>query len=283
MLSTSALIHAGVLFFLSSPKVFPPKEPPKLPPIQVKIVRKAEPERPKTLKTESKAKPSLARSQDKTISPVQISKGSKNTSSAGKPSYADFLPRGDISIEVGGGKGKSSDRPYTGNQKTELLAEGGELNARFDLPLVFRRSVVSGKAVAEIRKISDAEFELIALTGLPIIRAQIFQLLTREVKAEALDKISEYFGGRVFRFSVTFETTAAPYGQEFENRIEVYQDEVRLRIVRHPSAQPQLGGGIPLPDESAKRAKQHDAMALSKLLESRAYRETISRFIFSRS
>ncbi len=273
-IACSALVHLGVIYLTRARPIVLKNQRPEVLRVDVatrtkKAVQAVKPEVSKG-KGESKGvKAAKAAAKHPALvaeSPVQ---------NETRP-YADLLPRGEaVSGPAASGEGT---KPYAGPWKTQIIAEGNNLDAHIDIPLVFRRETASGSATAYLQWVDDRNFEILSLNGHPLIRAALFASLNGPESFRAIQKIAAYFDNAPFKLKLSYQTAYDQYEREFHTEFKVYDREVHIDCFRHPNALTYGGGGIPLPDKDAELAKKRDQMELSRLIESIAYSQVVTHY-----
>lgn len=204
--------------------------------------------------------------------------------------YQDLLP-GSYSLSAGAGEerlsgggdqgGPDARRPYEGNKRSELKTENSLLSASFDLPLVLRRSISSGRARARIKE-ENGEIVIAQLGGKPEIRAALLECLQSPGSLEKLRRILRYFQSSSFQLTIEFSTeNIADSPREFETSHEVFDKEIVIRMIRFPAYA--VAGADPnalttIDDEDSKKARERDRRHRSKLYDSPAYKHSLRNF-----
>jgi hypothetical protein len=208
--------------------------------------------------------------------PKHRSFGNESKHRPDRLAYKDLLPSLSDGIQYLP-QHPQADVEYSGEHKTEINATFNDLVSEISIPLVFRRETDNGRARAKISKAPDGSLVLRELKGDPMLRASLFDILVESDRSSSLlMNLSELFKDELFEIGLEVTTSPEPYSSEFQTSVKVLNNKVMLSIVKHLNF-PVFGEGN-LPDEHSRRAKRRDKAARSRLIESPAYRESLSNY-----
>jgi hypothetical protein len=192
-----------------------------------------------------------------------------------------LLPDASWSFAEDGEAGSTSGtKPGTAPPSSAVQGAGSEVAGKLDIPLFLRE--VSGNAKAGARLVRDegaaAGWRFDWVDGDPYLRAVLFEALRAQKNQRVvLDLLTSWERTDVTirlkqRTVVAHETT-----DKFREDLTfgVGTIEVTRTVFTGPSVARYGGGGIPLPDEEAKRAKRRDRGQLRRLEESPAFNAPI--------
>ena len=119
------------------------------------------------------------------------------------------------------------------------------------------------------------------MTGLPLLRAAVWQTLQDQVGRKRLVKIFHIMDNKRLNLRIVYQTEFAPHKElEFERQWRVFATEVELRITRYLGI-PQFGvTGVAIEDEHSRKAKWLDRQHLAKLRQTSAYQRPLRNLKF---
>lgn len=278
-LCISFATHIGLFFIFQKITIIPSVKISAQKPIKIHIISSAKKQRyglSKPFDAKSKKQVKNQERKQKRAASVPSSSQTKTITS----SYSNFLFKSVKILSQNLQQGEDEIRtPYIGKYLGEVVEQSQILSTQFDLPLVYRRELSTGKAVAKLKNHRDDFVEIETIYGNPEIRAALFETLVNEKSWKNLLELFHYFGSSRVKITIEYNTRYAPNKNfEFDTEYKIFNNEVVIKISRNLEVPKHGGEGIPIEDEHSRRAKRRDQEHLTRLRENPAFKYTISNY-----
>lgn len=171
---------------------------------------------------------------------------------------------------------------FRGDVLSLIKANSDDFLFEFDLPLVFRREQTTGLATAQLEILSPNQICIHSLSGVPEIRAALFEALTVPSSFNKLKALFALYQQQTLTLELLYQTRYAPHKtNEFEVDYQVHSDKLTIQFHRNLEIPTYGSGGIAIEDEHSKKAKLRDRRHLTHLRQSIAYQRLIRNWIIT--